>query len=1071
VKRLVFHLIHNPLLVNLIMGLILLFGVITMTRLNREMFPSVVLDQVQVSVVYPGASALEVEQGILLKLDDAIEGIPEIDEVLSSAQDNFARMTIVLDSDANLQERLQEIKTAVDGIIGLPVDAEQPVVASVRRTSPVITMLLYGDTDLEALRQEANRVKDELLELPAVSLVSVGGVPEREISIEASEGAMQRWGISFDEISKRVRETSLDRSGGSLKTPDEELKIRVYGRKYTADEFSRIPLRVMQDGTVLYLEDVAEVREDWVDSPNFSWFNSKPSVQITVSKTDAEDSMTIVKDIRHWLDVNESALPTGCEIEILRDSTIALKQRIALMLKNGFLGLILVAFTLTIFLNLRLSFWVAMGIPISYAGMFFLFGFTPATINVISLFGMILVLGIVVDDAIVVGENIFQHVEKGVPPEKAALRGTMEVLPAVTASVSTTIIAFIPFFYIEGRMGMFIWQMALAVILALIISLFECLFILPPHLAHTKALSKKALSQPSKLRRKLDGWIHTLIHGFYKRTLNKLLDIHWVTVTLGLAIMLLTFGAIKGGHVPFTFFPRIDVDDVRIQVEMTAGTREARTLEVLRAVEASALALRPQLQKSQLDGQQVLESTSISLGPGSEKGTITLKLLTSEDRDQPAQAVTRMVKKTLPHFPDIEEVSAGAMGRHFGSPVAIRLQGRDIEALDRAADDLIDELKGYDALTDVEDDRASGKRELRLRLTREGEALGLSLGEASRQIRQAFYGQEILRFQRERDEIRVWTRLREEDRSSVEELKRLQLRTPSGALVPFSSVLNMEMGRGLVEIKRFDGKRVVGVTADVDNMDPEAKKIIGTLKESVVPELMKRHPNVQVAWGGEQDQQSKSTGSMKYYFPMALLLIGFILIMVFRSISQMMIVLSMIPLGLVGAILGHLVLGKSLTILSIFGLVGLSGIVINDSLVFVDRINRELKNGLSVRESVIQAGMKRFRPILLTTFTTVAGMLPIILETSRQAQFLIPMAITVSFGLLFGTMLTVYILPAQFLVINDLRCAYASYKNRLAGEYVQGKPLLGHEDRFKVTPESVEPAIRRPVLEFHEDLC
>jgi multidrug efflux pump subunit AcrB len=1069
VKRLLFHFIYNPLLINLIMGMILLFGVMTLTGLNREMFPSVVLDQVDVRVVHPGASALEIEQGILLKLEDAVEGIPEFDEVRTGAQDGMASMTIVLNESAELQERLQDIKTAVEGIIGLPVDSETPIVSVVRRTSPVITLILHGDSDREALRQKAKLLKDELLELEHVSLVSVGGVPEREISIEASAGALETYGISFDEIAKRVRETSLDRSGGSLKTPDEELKIRVFGKKYQAKNFASIPLRVLQNGSILRLDDVAEIEEDWVDSPNFSWYKGNPSVRITVEKTDAEDSITIATSVRKWLDL--VLLPSGTEVVVLRDSTIALRQRISLLVKNGLIGLVLVVLTLTLFLNLRLSFWVAMGIPISYAGMFFLFGFTPASVNVISLFGMIMVLGIVVDDAIVVGENIFQHVENGVPPEKAALRGTLEVLPAVTASVATTIIAFIPFFFIEGRMGMFIWQMALAVILALIISLFECIVILPPHLAHTKELRQDIEKKPSKIRLKLDSWIHTLIHGFYQKSLRRLLNIHWVTVSLGLCAMLLTLGFIKGGHVPFTFFPRIDVDDVRIQVEMSAGTREARTLEVLRAFESTVINMEPKMQATQEDGQRILESTSITLGPKSEMGTLTLKLLTSEDRDKPAQAITRMVKKALPHFADVEEVSAGASGRHFGSPVAVRLKGRDIHALDLAADDLMQEMRDFSALTDVADDRTMGKRELRLRLKREGEALGLSLGEASRQIRQAFYGQEILRFQRASDEIRVWTRLREEDRSSIEELKHLKLRTPSGSMVPFSSVIDMDMGRGLVSIKRLDGHRVVGVSADIDNMDPDSKQILTTLKTSVLPALEKRHPTIRFSWGGEQDQQRKSMGSMKRYFPMALILIGFILIMVFRSVTQMFIVLSMIPLGLMGAILGHLLLGKALTILSIFGLVGLSGIIINDALVFVDRINRELRLGLTVREAVVQAGLKRFRPILLTTFTTVAGMMPIILESSRQAQFLIPMAITVSFGLLFGTLLTVYILPAEYLIINDLRCAYAAFRNRLAGSYVIGTPLPGFEKEFSVLPESVEPAIRRVAPEYKEELC
>jgi len=1074
VKRVIFWAIHNPLVINVLMALILFFGTVSLLGLQREMFPSVVLDQINVSVAFPGASAEEVEEGVLLKLEEAIEGIPDFDEVRAGARENSASMTIVLKKGADLNERVQDVKNAVDGIIGLPADAEKPIVATVRRTSQVMSLLLYGDVDREALRRQAERLKDELLDLPEIGLVDVSGTPDRQIAIEPSEAALRRYGLSFDEIAAKVRAYSLNLSGGSLKTEDEELRLRVYGRRYAADEYAAIPLRALADGSVVRLGDVAAVREDWEDSPVAGWFEGRPAVTISIDKTESEDSIVIAEAIKAWMAGTAPRLPGGMALETLRDSTVSLWQRIDLLVTNGVFGLGLVLLTLTVFLNLRLSFWVALGIPISYGGMFFLFGFTPATINMMSLFGMILVLGILVDDAIVVGENIFQHVERGEPPIRAAIRGTREVAPAVIASVSTTIVAFLPFFFIEGRMGLFIWQMALVVILALAVSLFESLLILPPPLAHSAALRRGgAVERPSRVRAWLDARIESIIHGGYARSLRRLLDVHWVTVSLGATALLLAVGLLAGGTLPFIFFPRIDRDDVDVTVKMAAGTREGRTLEVLRAIESAARGLEPWLQENQADGARVLEAVRVSLGPASEQGAVTLKLLEGEARTMPSSQVARRLRQALPPFPDAEEISVGALGgRHFGSPVEIRLLGSDIAALDAATGDLLARLAALPALTDVADSRETGKRELRLRMKPAGEALGLGLRETARQVRQAFYGEEILRFQRGDDEIKVWTRLPEPDRASIEQLLQTRLRTPAGELVPFGAVVDVEMGRGLVEIQHIDRRREVSVTADIDEEAPGADGVLHVVRQEVLPAFKAAHPEVRVDWGGQQEQQAQTSGSMKVAFPLALLMIGFILIVVFRSVLQSLMVLGMIPLGLVGAILGHLALGKPLTILSVFGLVGLSGIVINDSVVFVDRINRNLRDGLSLGEAVQRAGMQRFRAIMLTTITTVAGMMPIILETSRQAQFLIPMAISISFGLAFGTVFTVYILPALFLVVNDLRCLVAAGRNRLAGRFVSGRPADGQAaGDWWPLPESVEPALRRPPVEFREELC
>ncbi|MDP2360569.1 MAG: efflux RND transporter permease subunit [bacterium] len=1050
--------IRNLLTINAIIALVLIFGVISMRTINRETFPTVIPDQVEISVPFPGASAQEVEEGIILKLEEAIEGIPEIEEVRATAMENMASMLVILRTGASVQDRLQELKNAVDGIVGLPADAERPIVSLQRRVSRVMTLALHGSADRESLRRTAERLREELQDLDAVSLASVQGVPERQIAIEPREADLRRLGLSFDEITRRVRDYSLNLSGGSIKTDVEELRLRVYGRRYEAAQYADIPLRVLPSGAIIRLGDAADVREDWEDRPDALWYQGKTAVTILVEKTNDEDSITIVKAVKQWLAEATNQLPGDLELTIVRDTTIGLRQRIQLLATNGLQGLFLVLFTLTLFLNLRLAAWVALGIPVAYAGMFFLMGFTPATINVMSLFGMILVLGMLVDDGIVVAENIYTMTEQGVPPHEAAIRGTREVIPAVVASISTTVIAFIPFFFMEGRMGMFIWQMALMVILALAFSLLECIFLLPPHLAHSRAL--RANHKPvGALRRRINGWIDLVIRRWFSRSLAAILRVHWVTVSIGSSALLLSIGMLTSGRLPFQFFPRIDQDDVILELRMAAGTRERRTLEVLQELEQVALGMEEWLQAAQPDGQRVLQSMTVELGPQSEQGRVTLRLLDSEVRAMASQDVVREWRRRLPPVPDAEDLTAGQSGRSFGQPVNLRISGADPAELDRATEWLKARLKQLPALTDIKDNRSLGKRELRLRMKPQGEALGLTLSEAARQVRQAFYGQEILRYQRGKDEIKVWARLGAADRASVEQLRDIRLRTPSGALVPFGEAVDFEIGPSLQEIRHVNGRRVIEVSADVDEKSPGAASVQADLRALVLPELARAHPTIRSAWGGEQEQQAMSSASMRRTFPMALLGIAFILIATFGSLVQMGIVLAMIPLGLVGAILGHLLLGKPLSILSVYGLVGLAGIIVNASVVFVDRINRELELGNSVRDAVYQAGLKRIRPILLTTATTVAGMMPIILQTSRQAQFLIPMAISIAFGLLFGTIFTLYIIPSLYMVTNDLRRLGAYFVNRLAGRFVMGEPQ--EPGSWWPTAESLEPAVIR----------
>ncbi len=1045
-RRVIAFFVRTPVWVNVAMIGVLLFGLISLGQLRSSFFPEVEPDIISVQVVYPGASPSEVAESVVLKIEEELDGLEGIERVTSSASEGFGSLSVEITRGAGLDDVLTDVKNAVDRINSFPVDAEKPTIFGRKFRERALSVVLHGDTDLFNMKKIGENFRDALLATPDISRVTLRGLPDLEFAIEVSEADLRRYGLSFDEITGAVRAANVNISGGKFDTPDEEILIRAWGRSYRPEGLLNIPLRANADGTAVLLKDVATVREDWKDTPERIVYNGNTALIFDIDQAADEDILGIA-DITKLKVAAFNEANEQLELRVLDDRTVPLRQRLRLLIKNGLFGLILVVMALGFFLNLRLSFWSAISIPFAFAGMFIVAYFWGITINVISLFGMIVVIGILVDDAIVVGENIYAHTERGVPPFKAAVDGTMEVIAPVTTSVLTTVIAFMPFFFLAGMLGKFIWQVALVVAASLLFSLVEAFLILPGHLAHSRALDHS--SEVSGLRRRIDGWIHILTHRIYARALRLAMRYKWITLTLPVAAMLITVGLLKGGLIGVTFFPFIDGDSIPVNISLTVGRQEADTERVLERIEAAAWEVAAELNEERTDGEEVVvgivrQMGSNSLGEsGSHVGNLNILLLDGETRDMDSFHIANRIRKRVGPLPELRRATFGRMG-HFGKPVSISLRGTDPEQLQRAGRLLVAELEEFPTLKDVTDTQAEGRRELDIRLKPRAESLGLTLQDVAGQVRQGFFGQEIQRIQRGRDEIRVWVRYRPEDRSSLGFLERMRIRTGDGGSYPFGELAEYEIERGISTINRLDRQQEIRVEAAQTNAGDDLPPILAAIESAVMPRVLEQTNDVTFSMEGQSRSRGQEVASMRKAFPLALLGMFILVVLVFRSYIQAGLIFSLIPIGILGAIWGHGIQGMQLNMMSIYGVIALSGIIINDSIVFVDQINRFLRTGLTVDEAVFKAGLSRLRPILLTTITTALGLAPLMLETSRQAQFLIPMAASVAYGLLFGTFILLIILPAGFLVMNRIRLAWT-------------RGLRG--DRL-ATPESVEPAVR-----------
>jgi len=967
------------------------------------------------------------EEGVTQKIEESIDNIIGIDELTSTSSENVASVQVTTLKGYDIDEIYTEIKNAVDAINSFPVSAEKPIIFKNKPQTTAQWVGITGDVDLLTLKRFAEDVRDEMLISGVVSQIELSGFNNREISIEVSEDNLRRYGLTFDEVASAVRSNNRDISAGSIKSVEEEILIRSNAKETEASLIGEIVLRSNPDGSRLLVRDVASIKEQWEDAPNTWTLNGEQAVYLEIRKLETEDLEAISDYVNAYAE-EFNAKNTAVKMTVAFDFFDYLTQRINMLTSNGMLGLLLVLVSLGTFLSLRLSAWVAWGIPSSFLGMFIVGSFVGLTINMISLFGMILVIGILVDDGIVIAENIYSHFEKTKNPVKAAINGTLEVMPAVFTSVLTTIVAFTPLLILTGGFE-FLKDMAIVVIASLAFSLVEAFFVLPAHLASKNVLSvKKEGTRSYKIRAGANKVIDFMRHRIYGRMLSYTLRYKPITIAVVFAIFPITIGLFGGGLIKATFFPQIPFSNFSVNMAFKPGTREAKVVEYLNYAEDKIWEVNEDLKKELNDTTDFIRFTFSGTGStfdgsdqGAHAGGITVFYKELDGTGINSFQLVDRVRESIGDMPEAEKYSVGSQGR-FGKPVAIRLQGRNIDELDAAKQYLKSELRKITELKEVKDNVAVGRREMQFDLSPQAYFLGLTHNDITNQLRQGFFGEEVQRLQKGKDEVRVWVRYPGSGRKNLGQIETTKIKTPDGKQIPITELANYSIERGYSGIRHYDAVRTV--TVDADMVDPfgEVPPIINEIKATVIPQIEAQFPGVRTDFGGQSQESARAQGEIGLYFGGAFVIIFFIIMITFRSFYQTILIMMMIPLGWIGAAWGHGIEGHPVSLLSAWGMIALSGVIINDAVVFLAKYNSLLKDdGKDVKTAAFEAGIARFRPIMLTSITTVAGLYPLIRETSFQAQFLIPMAISVAYGVFIGTFIILLAFPVLIVAFNDVR--------------------------------------------------
>jgi len=1031
---------RNPVASNLMLVFIMVAGAMSASTIKMEMFPEFSLETISVRVLYPGAAPEEVEESICIPIEEEVNGVEGIKKILSTASEGVGTVSIEVRAGEDERRVLDDVKTRVDAIDTFPEEAEKPVIEELLMRRQVINVAIFGDTDEKTLKALGERVRDEVNALEGISQVELTNARPYEISIEVSEAALRRHGLSFDDVANAVRRSSLDLSGGSVKSEGGEILLRTVGQAYVGAEFEDAVVITRKDGTRIHVRDVATVVDGFEDTDQSGRFDGLPVVVVQVFRVGDESALDISAIIKDYIAKKRPELPAGISMEPWQDNAKMLESRLSLLVKNGIQGLALVFIVLALFLKFRLSFWVTIGIPLSFLGAVMVMPWFDQSINMLSLFAFILVLGIVVDDAIVVGENIYKEHEKHGIDTDSAVRGVQGVSVPVIFAVLTTVVAFLPMVNLPGLMGKFFAVIPLTVIPALAFSLIESQLILPSHLAHegrfTERLARiRPFSWWVYVQEHVSGGLDAFIQNVYRPLLDRCLHWRYLALAGGFSLLLLAVGAVGGGFVKFVFFPDVAGDVVAAALTMPEGTSARTTERAVQQVGDAAAQLRAELEA---EGNRVVKHFLASVGEqpflaqqmgnngggprtGPHLGEIVLELVPSEEREITGEEVAARWRELTGPVPGVTDLVFNSALMSAGDPIDIQLAGTDVDELRGAAEELKGKLATYAGVFDVTHSFKGGKDEIVLDVLPAAEALGLSRMDLARQVRQGFYGEEAQRIQRGRDEIKVMVRYPEDDRAGLHGLEEMRVRTLDGSEIPFSSVATVDRRKGYATINRRDRRRTVNVKSNVDLTIANPREVLAAVEADVMPGLLADHPGVSYSLEGQSSEQKETIEAMTSLFVLALFGIYGLMAIPFRSYLQPLIITTVIPFGIVGAIAGHLFMGMDLSMLSVLGLVALSGVVVNDSLVFVDFVNRTRATGASVREAARRAGAARFRPILLTSLTTFVGLLPLLLERSVQAQFLVPMAVSLAFGVLFSTFITLLLVPSLYLILEDLK--------------------------------------------------
>lgn len=1000
---------------NLLMLVLLVGGVFLGYRIKKEVFPYFELDRVQITVPYPGASPQEVERGIILALEEAVQGLEGVDEVYASAHEGSGTVTVEMIEGENLQRLAQEIQNEVDRITSFPEEAEEPRVVIVSRKRYVVSLALYGDQQEAVLREYAEYLRDRLLQDPDITQVELTGVRNYEISIEISQGTLRTYNLTLEEVARRIGRTAVELPGGAVKTPGGDVLVRIKERRDYGREFGKIPIITANDGTQVLLEDIADIKDGFEETDYAATYNGKPAVMLEVYRVGGQTPIAVSDAAKRVVAAVNQELPNGLQVVLRRDRSEIYRQRMGLLVRNGYIGLGLVFILLALFLEIRLAFWVALGIPISFLGSLFFIPAMGVSINMVSMFALIVTLGIVVDDAIVVGENIYHHRQRGTPWFEAAVAGTREIAMPVTFSVLTNMVAFMPMFFVTGFMGKIFKQIPVVVISVFAISLVECFFILPAHLGHQRRPPQGFF-----------GWLHArqqrfsnAFVRFVDRRYGPLLDLalrrRYITLSLCLTLLIIVVGYVKSGRMGFELFPKIESDYAKVTAVLPYGTAFQKTEKIQQILVRAA-----QEVVAANGGENLAEGIFASIHVN--QADVRIYLTPPEKRPISTADLTELWRERVGRIPGLEsllfESDAGGPGR--GPVISVELSHKSIELLEKAAAELAAALAFYPGVKDIDDGFAPGKQQIDFQIKPEARSLGLRSQEVARQVRHAYYGAEALRQQRGRNEVKVMVRLPKKERVSEYNLEEMILRTATGNEIPLRSAVTVNRGRAYTDINRRNGRRVVTVTSDIRPRS-EAGQVLQAVKSETLLLLQQKYPGLTFSFEGRQADRRESMQSLRRGLMIALIVIYAMLAVPLNSYIQPLIIMAAIPFGIIGAVLGHLIMGYSLSVISMFGVVALCGVVVNDSLVLIDFANRKKQNGKSHYDAVHQAGIHRFRPIILTTLTTFGGLSPMIFETSRQARFLIPMALSLGYGILFATVITLILVPSLYLVIEDIR--------------------------------------------------
>ncbi len=1023
--------IKNPVAANLLMVGIVIMGLFSLRTIPLEVFPSFELDYININTSFPGANPSSVEDAVTVRIEEAIYDLEDIKKLFSRSSENFSSVTVEVQSGADTRELMNDIKSRVDAIAAFPADVERPSISIAQRKREVISVVIAGQLEEQTLRNTAEQIRDQMLSISGISTIDYDDVKNYEINIEIEPNTLESLNLSLSDVASAINANSVDLSAGNIKTEDGDILIRSYSQAYSAAEFGNIPVITTNNNGVVLLKDIAQINDGFGQEALVTLYNNTPAVVLDVYRTGDQSAIDVAAKVRDFIQAKQDTLPEGLSLEYWRDRSKVVQGRLNTLLKSAWQGGLLVIILLTLFLRPSVALWVFLGIPIAFTGVFILMPLMGVTLNVVSMFAFIVVLGIVVDDAIVTGENIYRHQRMGKDPLRASIDGTHEVAVPVTFGILTTVAAFAPMLFLEGARGAIFMQIPLIVIPVLLLSLVESKFILPSHMLHVKPYDDN--QNPNKLiqiQRRIAEGLEKAIIEIYQPILHKCLRNKTITIVSAVMIMSVTFTYFGSGWMRFVFFPRIESEVVTASLTMPKTNGFQTTNKNIEFIVNEAQKLQAKYRDEETGESVIKHILSKSGGSSQNTGYVRFEVQSPEERiiDIQVKDIVSEWRKNIGSVPGAERLSFRAEIGRSGEPFDVQLKGQNLQDMEKVGDVIREQLQTYPGIFDIQDSLSGGKDEFEINLKPEAYNLGISLNNIARQVRNAFFGTEAQRIQRGRDEVKVMVRYNLDDRSSLNDLYNLPIRLPNGAMVKLSEVATITSGSSPSALYRVDRFRTLNITADANKETVNIEAIKRELAETL-NNVLANYPGITYELEGEAKEQAETFGSVQTTSILVLFTIFVLLAIPFRSYWQPLIVMSIIPLGIVGSILGHIIMGKNLSIMSVLGMVALSGVVVNDSLVLVDYINKKRREGMDVMQAVLTAGAARFRPVMLTSLTTFAGLTPLLLEKSTQAQFLIPMAISLGFGILFATLITLVIVPVNYVAFERIGEFFKPSKN------------------------------------------